>query len=501
MSKPEKNLEIELKFALPAGDLGELEGWVQRLPLFSRRKPTRLKLFNIYYDTPEHLLRSKKMALRLRQIGSPDQPKWVQTLKTSNHPESALSQRGEWEFAVPGNQLDLGTLLESTPWGEFDSDGVVFRALKPCFSTAFERTLWTLKHKDGSCVEVALDWGRVNVDGKSAPICELELELRAGCAESLYQTALGIAQAVPLLPLNVSKAERGYRLIQDTLMAPVLARSLMLSKDMPLLELARQVLHEMFWQFCSNLNQIRVSDAPEILHQARVGWRRFRSGVKFFGQQLALTGTPNLLAMRPLMNAMARMRDLDVAAYETLPMFSASYIAGNLERQADWEGLEKALNLQMREQRQALLAELQNPKLGLCLLALTHWLEVPWPVDERQLRGSASKLSVSDWAKRRVIKLVDRLKAHPSETDDFAAQHQLRITAKRLRYSVEAVRALLPKQRVKHWYQMATRLQAQLGSQRDLLQAVNIISALPIADEIKAFMRGVCCAQMMKKPI
>jgi len=62
-----------------------------------------------------------------------------------------------------------------------------------------------------------LDLGAVTTgDGGCDQLCEIELELRAGSAQDLYAVALELATTVPLLVSDISKAERGYRLLQGS---------------------------------------------------------------------------------------------------------------------------------------------------------------------------------------------------------------------------------------------------------------------------------------------
>src|SRR5665647_2501717 len=165
--------EIELKLALPASGPSSLPKQLTRIPLLARRKPTHRHLHNTYYDTPEQVLRQKRIALRIRRVGSDAKPQWLQTLKTGGLGDSALSQRGEWEVPVPGAALSLEA-LKATPWSRIDPDGTVFAALAPSFVTTFERTSWSVRRRDGSLVEVALDVGQTVAGEKRTPICELE---------------------------------------------------------------------------------------------------------------------------------------------------------------------------------------------------------------------------------------------------------------------------------------------------------------------------------------
>ena len=126
-------------------------------------------------------------------MGGDDAPQWLQTFKTSDGGDSALSLRGEWEVPVPGPALVQAALQAAPPWQRLDPEGAVFAALQPCFATAFDRTAWTVRRRDGSVIEVALDLGQITSGQRSVPICELELELLAGAPTALFDLARHIA--------------------------------------------------------------------------------------------------------------------------------------------------------------------------------------------------------------------------------------------------------------------------------------------------------------------
>lgn len=80
--------EIELKLALPTSDLSSLAKRLGQTPALARRKPTRLPLHNVYYDTPGQVLRRERVALRIRRVGSAAKPQWLQTLKIGGRGDS-----------------------------------------------------------------------------------------------------------------------------------------------------------------------------------------------------------------------------------------------------------------------------------------------------------------------------------------------------------------------------------------------------------------------------
>src|SRR5690606_27645162 len=67
--------------------------------------------------------------------------------------------------------------------------------------------------KARTVIEAALDLGEVKAGKLREEICELELELRQGEPAALLELAAELAASLPLTPSDISKAERGYRLL------------------------------------------------------------------------------------------------------------------------------------------------------------------------------------------------------------------------------------------------------------------------------------------------
>jgi inorganic triphosphatase YgiF len=490
------SMEIELKLAVPTSHPSSLAKRLAQTPVLARRKATHQHLHNVYYDTPEQILRQERTALRIRRIGSETQPQWLQTLKIGGSSNSALSQRGEWEAPVPSAELDIAN-LEATPWSGIDPDGVVFRALRPCFVTRFERTSWLVRRRNGSVVEVALDIGQIVAGDKHTPICELEFELKAGQPVALFDLALQIAHSIAVFPLTISKSERGYALAQDGLDTPLRAQPPKLSSKLSLPEAARRVLREMFCQFTTNLNALRNSDDPEVVHQARVGWRRFRSAWRLFKPVFMESEVPSWQALRVLLNFLGELRDLDVARFDTLPPLADAYAAGDTRRTTAWQAMNQSLIHAAQLQRKAVLYALQEPAVGVSLLATTHWLsDVPALSALNETRQKHDE-TLRRWAKRRTRRLHEHFKlalkdANTADSADITdRQHQARILAKQMRYGVEALDSLLPKKRAQRWLEQATGLQTRIGLTRDVVQASALVAKLEVAPELVEFLRGV----------
>ncbi len=485
--RPSTPQEVELKLSLPGTDAADLAKRLARLPALARRKPSQQSLVNVYFDTPDQALRQQGVALRLRRVGSATDARWLQTLKTSGSGRSALSQRGEWESPVAGPALEPAALAH-TAWSGIDPSGRLFATLAPCFVTRFERTLWLLRRRDGSVVEVALDIGQIEANGKQAPICELELELKAGQPAALFVLARQLGHGVALLPANRSKSERGFLLAQDALDRPQRAQPLPLVLPLGRIELAQAVLREMFAQFSQNLDTLCTSDDPEVVHQARVGWRRFRSGVRLFGKTLAAAAPPSWGELQPLLAGLGAQRDLDVALTETLPALADGFVTGRDSRAQAWQAMSTSLTQAASVQRQQLRHTLQAPAVGLCLLVLSEWLE---NLTAAEPTGRVQKDALRRWARRRTRRLQQRLAQAQQIADTPMQQHRVRILAKRLRYGVEAMRDLLPRHLADACSQQASRLQSCLGLSRDLARASALVAELDPDPAIEAYLQGV----------
>lgn len=486
--------EIELKLALPNSDPSSLVARLARLPVLARRKPTHQHLHNVYYDTPKQILRKKCVALRIRRVGSGEKLQWLQTLKTGGRGDSALSQRGEWEVPVPSDALVLDA-LKATPWSRMDPDGRVFQALAPCFVTTFERTSWLVRRRDGSEIEVALDLGHIVAGEKSTPICELELELLAGQPSALFDLAQQIARTIAVMPVNMSKAERGYALAKGCQDKPLVAKPPELAPDLSLTATAGRVLREMFCQFTTNLNALRTSDDPEVVHQARVGWRRFRSALRLFKPALAVDAVPSWQSLQPLLGFLGELRDLDVALTDTLPPLADAYTAGDARRTEAWQAMTRALLQAADLRRKSVRYALHEPTVGTTLLAATQWLEELSVLTGPSDAGVELKVSMKGWARRRTVRLHEQLKIAAKDQSNPDSQHRVRIVAKRMRYGIGALRSLLPKRRATRWYLQAASLQASLGAARDVMQAGMLAAKLEADRGLVEFLRGVAAGQ------
>jgi len=171
-------------------------------------------LYNQYYDTQSLALDQANVALRLRRDG--DQV--IQTFKERGSSVAGLSVRNEWDWYLDDYRLSLESLGKNC-WPD-TLEGLDKTTIIPVFTTNFTRTKamlhWCWQSQDVA-VEVALDEGLAQTDDAHDVICELELEIREGPVDALMELAVALAADLPLFPSSISKAERGYQLLNPEL--------------------------------------------------------------------------------------------------------------------------------------------------------------------------------------------------------------------------------------------------------------------------------------------
>lgn len=207
--------EIELKLAVSAGAHDALVGWLNA----HAQAAGSVELANVYYDTPDQALARSRAALRVRRHGS----QWLQTLKTAAVSTSGLSTRHEWEVPLQNDAMSVDAFAAHSAAEAADYVRLHAGRLVPLFRTDFTRRLWHVRAEGGE-IEIALDAGAILIPGTQArePIDELELEWKPAADSALSEDAIAErlqawtqtlrAAVAGLTPLDISKAQRGYRL-------------------------------------------------------------------------------------------------------------------------------------------------------------------------------------------------------------------------------------------------------------------------------------------------
>lgn len=202
--------EIELKFVTRENASGYfVENIVPRLNEagMSVSDAHTMTLQNDYFDTPDHAFQRYRIGFRVRGCNG----NFEQTVKTQGRVRGGLHERGEYNVPLTRPEPDL-TLFERDIWpADFPLDDVVSQ-LQPQFSTHFVRTAFDVTCND-SVIELVFDEGEVSTGKASAPIHEIELEIKSGNVADIFVLATELNKKLSLRLSDVSKAAQGYQLL------------------------------------------------------------------------------------------------------------------------------------------------------------------------------------------------------------------------------------------------------------------------------------------------
>jgi len=458
-------LEIELKLRLSTEDAGRLRHDPLLASLTVSRPVTR-RLFTAYYDTPDLYLQKHQIALRLRHIGK----KWIQSIKGGGDAALGLHRRHEWESMVPTGQPDFSQITDSSLIRLFE--GAESRGqLRVLFTTDFKRSTRMLRLVDGSEIEFSLDQGVIRAPADfTRGICEIELELKSGNAQALYQFALDILPTIPFRLENTSKAERGYRLAVDSKPAPVKAMPVRLKPEMNPGEAFKAIAWNCLDHLQSNEAGMLQSEDPEYLHQMRVALRRMRTARRVFARAFDATvfasATPDL---KWLARSLGTARDWDVFMSETLSEVKDYFHehGGISALQEDCEQVRRNRGEVAREAIGSTRYTETMLRFGIGLYAET-WLSLPDP-QQSESRKVRLEWPVKKFADNALSHGHEKLKKNYKRADrqDTEEVHALRIAVKEQRYTAEFFSDLYRRKKMKRYIKSLAALQETLGAMTD----------------------------------
>ena len=450
--------EKELKFEIDAAAAQRLEQILLVRP-GAKGPPKPQSLVSVYYDTPDCAVKQAGLGVRVREAGG----KHIQTVKSDSE---GLSVRGEWEREVGGPGLDMAA-LKDTPAGALIKD--IEGRIGPAFATRVERTAYVVR-QGRSKIEAAIDRGRIEAADRTLPLCELELELKAGPQAGLYTLARRLADAAPLRLSFVTKAERGYRLAagQTTGEAVKQAR-VKLDAGMSVRQAFQAIAASALRQWTANAGVLATARRPEALHQLRVALRRLRTAMKLFEPVVADDAYARLVTeLKWLAGELDLGRDTDVLIEETFRPAAQA-----LHDQTGMAGLGERLLKARTKAYDRVVKTLGQPRHLNLMLEVAAWIECGrWadPADPRH--GPLADRQIALLAGEGLDKLRRQVKKRGKglKTLDPERRHKLRIRAKRWRYALEFFSGLYPhdRERLRTMLEALKALQDGLGALNDL---------------------------------
>jgi len=455
--------ETELKLAASRATLERLAA--AAAARLGRNAETH-RLRSVYYDSADHGLWRRGIALRVRH----DSKGWMQCIKGGGSFEAGVHRRIESEARLDGEAPDAGR-IEDPELAAAVRHALGDAAPRPLFSTDITRRTWRLSPAPDAVIDLCFDCGTIRAGTRREAICEIELELERGRAWHLYETALELEREAPLRLEHRSKAERGYALARGVSQHPVKARPSAIDSRQSAIEAFRAICFGCIEHMQANRGGLLAGEDPEYLHQMRVALRRLRSAFSVFAPLLPESAVEAPLTdIRWLARALGPARDWDVFCATTVVPIRAQ-LPGHRGLQA----IERACERRRERARGRAHRAVASRRYQRVLLGLGAWLAgESWasllPLD----RARAQRQPVTDYASTALERRWRKVRARGRRLSHLepAELHRLRIAVKKLRYTAMFFAPLFPERGTRATLRNLEALQDALGGINDCGTAV-----------------------------
>ncbi|QND54487.1 CHAD domain-containing protein (plasmid) [Phyllobacterium sp. 628] len=474
--------EIELKLLFHAKDINKITN-ATAIAQVAKTGWTSTDLTAIYFDTENFDLHKSGYALRVRNNGNHK----IMTLK-SNSMGAALLERMEWEVPVEGMTPDVGALDMVLPTELMQQ--VKDSGLQPAFTSVVKRLTRLLAQPHGM-IELAIDCGRIDAEKRSETISELELELKEGMSEAIFQLAQDLGTIIAVWPSVRSKSQRGFDLVFDRPPLIVKEPDPIWDRHVTLESVLEAILRSTYRNVMENQAVAMDGREPEGLHQYRVALRRLRSVLRLV-QTFSASLPPATFRedAKRLLTYSNDARDWDVFWAEAIPKIKqAQASAQELEtlKHGAEQGRAKAYN--------KIRKAAGDPRTGMFLIELGLWIEQKgWRDGLEASRSEVLAETGRKFARKALQKLHGKVlkrgrhfaKLDPNE------RHRVRIALKRLRYTADFLLPLIHhKKSGRKYIKIIASLQDELGRSND---KANTKKALLQISGSKALLGGYLAA-------
>jgi inorganic triphosphatase YgiF len=285
-------------------------------------------------------------------------------------------------------------------------------------------------------VEISIDRGEITSGVRREPIFELELELKSGDLQALFELAETLSDQANLPLLFQSKAERGYRLATDPTWSPQRAKSAPLAPETPVTDAFQDLARLCLAQVANNARLVRRYRSLEALHQMRVGLRRFRAALTAFRSLVEDREFDRLKTeTKWLAGELDAARDVDVFIHESFRCARP----GGQDREAFARLGACLLHAQSRAYERA-LAALDSARYAALMLAAARWLESgEWVRSDEPVVKNLRESRTDEFARAQLDRMRRQVRRRGRGLArlDTESRHRLRIRAKKLRYAAE----------------------------------------------------------------
>jgi CHAD domain-containing protein len=431
---------VETEWQFDAIDVRPVERWLAAVPEEAGpavEAGAASTIIDTYLDTEDWRLYRAGYSLRIRRKGGAVEA----TLKSQEEGDGGLRRRTEFSEVLPGK--DPTALLEATgPVATRAKLAAGNAPLGQLFEVRTRRREFRLLIDGMAAGEVAVDRTTIPLgDGsESARLRRVEVEVPERLVAAVGPFVESLRSACGLQIATLSKYQVGLlaKGLKPTV-APDLG-SMEVDASRTIGEVAFAVLRRHLTNVLANETGTRIGDDIEDLHDMRVATRRARAALSVFRGVLPVRFSRFRDELGWVASALGAVRDLDVqlAQLDEWDSGSSDQDGGALEP------LRQILVTQRWEARDRLLAALDSKRYERLVAGFTAGLR-RGPLrtsasSRQQVLGAGPDLILERY--RRVRGRGERI----TKDSPWSDYHRLRIACKRLRYTLEFLSEVYPKE-------------------------------------------------------
>jgi CHAD domain-containing protein len=464
----------EVEWQLEAVDLRPVERWLSSRGPEAEPALTPLptaSLVDVYLDTADWRLHRAGYSLRVRELDGSREGE--ATMKALDPSRGGLRIRREITEPLP--KADPALLQRSRgAVGERIRSLAAGNDLQSLVEVRTTRRRFAVEAEGARIGELTLDHTAIPVHGDDMPVVLRRVEIESvGPTQDdrLDAFAAALRDACGLVAATRSKFESGLLAQGLTPPDPVDLGPTDLDPSMTTGELAFASLRVQFGEILAHEPGARLGEDPEEVHDMRVATRRMRAGIALFEAALPARARWLRQELKWVAASLGSVRDLDVQIEQLTEWTSAA--AGG-DRTA-LEPLVRILDKRRRRARRKLIRDLDSRRYGRLVQRGIEILR-HGPLS----RSTAARVPIASVAPDLLAKPYRRVRKQGKTiqpSSDPTAFHALRIRCKRLRYALEFLAPLAPKE-TKAFVKKLVDVQDLLGEHQDAQVAVAHIDEL-----------------------
>ncbi|MBN1873506.1 MAG: CHAD domain-containing protein [Anaerolineae bacterium] len=436
-------MEIEAKFSIPNRETYQALQALTQLGDYTVVGGKLKHVTDTYLDTGDHRILAAGYACRLRQ-SSDD---LVVTLKAIKSAAGPLHKREELEIVTT-------TPLPPHTWPDSPVRSRVLEmigdaTLTPLCTLQQNRFVRMIHKGSQPIAELSLDHVTLMHNHHTHTYMELEIELKHADYEAdLGQLANHLQTTYAVIPEPRSKFERALAFVKGPVFTveagfPMLQRP-GLNPDDTMTEAARKIFRYHFQKMLVHEPGTRSGEDIEALHDMRVATRRMRAAFRIFGDYLDMQQMkPYLKGLRRTGRALGVVRDMDVFMEKT-----QLYLDGlSPKARPDLRPLIQVWELEYAHARAEMAAYLDGKRYQQFKETFGALLDSPLNEPAHIIEHQAKPYRVRHSVPLSIYRQLAEVRAYEEwvlfPNAPIERYHNLRIAAKRLRYTLEYFREVL----------------------------------------------------------